>query len=99
MRLHLQHHARVGLGEGVAVRDSPAGNPQLHFGQAWRADEAQGGLGGLVDVAHAGRALGGWNGTRGQRGEVRLTEKTLDAFGDAAALSKHTHTDTHTHTL
>lgn len=59
MRLHLQHHARVGLGEGVAVGDSPAGHSQLHFGQAWRADEAQRGLRRLVDVAHAEHTLRG----------------------------------------
>lgn len=55
VRLHLQHHAGVGLGESVAVRDAAAGHPQLHLGQAWRADEAQRGLGRLVDVAHGER--------------------------------------------
>lgn len=71
VRLHLQHHAWVGLGEGVPVGDSPAGHPQLHFGQAWRADEAQRGLRRLVDVAHAERTLGGseigegWGGVKG----------------------------------
>lgn len=62
MRLHLQHHARVGLGEGVAVGDSSAGHSQLHFGQARGADEAQRGLRRLVDVAHAEHTLGGGGG-------------------------------------
>lgn len=53
VRLHLEHHARVRLGESVSVRDSPAGHSQLHFGQAWGADEAQRGFCRLVDVTHA----------------------------------------------
>lgn len=53
MGLHLQHHARVGFGESVAVRDPPAGHSQLYFSQARRADEAQRGLCRLVDVTHA----------------------------------------------
>ena len=60
VRLHLQHHAGVGFGEGVAVRDAPAGNSQLHFGQAWRADEAQSGLGRLIDVTHVEHTITRW---------------------------------------
>ena len=60
VRLHLQHHAGVGFGEGVAVRDAPAGNSQLHFGQTWRADEAQSGLGRLIDVTHAEHTITHW---------------------------------------
>lgn len=51
--LHFQHHAWIWFWEGVAVRDPPAGDSQLHFGQAWRADEAQRGFCRLIDVTHA----------------------------------------------
>ena len=44
MGLHFEDHTGVWLGEGVPVRDAPARHPQLHLGEAGRADEAQGGL-------------------------------------------------------